>query len=394
MRVAGVERGKYNRRHGSIIGDTARTLSERATRRTGYILLRSNAFARYAATQIRRYIFTMKRFLSTLLALGLLVGSHKAFAAPQVIDAELKDSSRDRAIPIKVRIPDGNGKVPLVIFSHGLGGSVEGGKTWGEHWAANGFLVVHIQHPGSDTPALRQSLSTVTGTDADAPKRGMRNIATPENLIGRVDDVRFLISEIERQQKSASTTWFSRADLSRIAMTGHSFGAHTTMALAGQRYPGPVKTLEDSRIKAFIALSPNATGLPRTFPDRFASMSAPFLSITGTEDADPFSATRNMANMVEKRVAVFENQPAGDKYLFVIKNADHMVFNGNEQQSLRSLRQQTPMPASEVARIQSTVKTSTLKFLDAYLRNDAAAKTWLTTEASKALASDGEWKAK
>jgi dienelactone hydrolase len=342
----------------------------------------------------RRYILAMKQFIRSLLGLSLLAASQVAFAAAQVIDAELKDSSRDRAIPIKVRVPEGSGKVPLIIFSHGLGGSVDGGKVWGEHWSANGYLVVHVQHPGSDTPALRQSLASVTGTDGDATKRGMRNIATPESLVGRVDDVRYLISEIERQQKAGASTWFARADTSRIAMTGHSFGAHTTTALAGQRYPGPVKTLEDSRIKAFIAFSPNATGMPRTFADRYGSMSAPFFSITGTEDAEPFSTNRNMASMVEKRVAVYEHQPPGNKYLFVIKNADHMVFNGNEQQSLRAIRQQTPVAASEIARIQSAVKTSTLTFLDAYLRGDIKASDWLKSSATKFFEGTGEWKAK
>lgn len=332
----------------------------------------------------------MKRFFSTLLALGLLVGSHSTLAAPQVIDAELKDSSRDRAIPIKVRVPDGSGKVPLVIFSHGLGGSVEGGKTWGEHWAANGYLVVHVQHPGSDTPAFRQSLTAGEGE----PKQRMRNIATPENLVGRVDDVRYLISEIERQQRANTTTWMNRVDLSRIAMTGHSFGAHTTMALAGQRYPGPVKTIADPRIKAFIALSPNATGLPRTFAERFGSMNAPFLSITGTQDADPFAAERNMKKMVEKRTAVFENQPAGDKYLLVLEGADHMVFNGNEQQSMRAVRQAEPMSPAARKKIEDAVAQSTKKFLDAYLRDDSAAKAWLKSDAAKVFADAGEWRSK
>jgi dienelactone hydrolase len=280
----------------------------------------------------------MKTLAAFALASLSMLFAGTSLAAPQVIDSELKDTSRDRTIPIKVRVPEGTAKVPLVIFSHGLGGSVEGGKTWGEIWSSSGYLVVHVQHPGSDTPALRESLTSVDGE----PKQRMRNIATPENLIGRVDDVRYLISEIERQQRAGTASWMGRVDLSRIAMTGHSFGAHTTMALAGQRYPGPVKIIADPRIKAFIALSPNATGLPRTFADRFGSMNVPFLSITGTHDADPFSAERSMKKMVEKRTAVYENQPAGDKYLLVLEGADHMVFNGNEQQSMRALRQTEP----------------------------------------------------
>jgi predicted dienelactone hydrolase len=336
----------------------------------------------------KRYILNMKNTLFALASFAVaLAFSTAGFAAPQVIDTELKDGSRDRNVPIKVRVPDGSGKAPLVIFSHGLGGSREGGKAWGEHWSANGYLVVHIQHLGSDESVWK------TAGEGE-PRQRLRAAATPEQLVGRVDDVRFLIAEIERAQKSDIKNWTERADLSRIAMTGHSFGAHTTMALAGQRYPGPVKTLDDSRIKAFIALSPNASGQPRSYADRYGSMTAPFLSITGTHDGDVFAENTRSKSAVEKRKAVFEHQPAGNAYLLVLNDADHMVFNGNEAQTARESRHSTPLSNDQIKRIHSAVKDTSLKFLDAYLRSDAAAKTWLKQDAAKALESSGEWKTK
>jgi predicted dienelactone hydrolase len=327
-----------------------------------------------------------KIFISALLSVSMFLAG-ASVAAPQVIDIELKDTSRERAIPIKVRVPDGAAKVPLVIFSHGLGGSREGGKAWGEHWSANGYLVVHVQHLGSDESVWK------TAGEGE-PRQRLRAAATPEQLIGRVDDIRFVIAEIERQQKSDAKTWMARADLSRIAMTGHSFGAHTTMALAGQRYPGPVKTLDDTRIKAFIALSPNASGQPRTFAERYGSMTAPFLSITGTNDGDVFAENTRTKSAVAKRKAVFEHQPPGNAYLFVLNDADHMVFNGNEAQSSREVRQNEPLSNEQLKRIRKAVNEASLKFLDAYLRNDQAAKNWLKQDATKAFENVGEWKAK
>jgi hypothetical protein len=44
--------------------------------------------------------------------------------------------------------------------------------------------------------------------------------------------------------------------MKRVAMTGHSFSAMTTMALANQRHPKTSRTLGDPRFKAFIAFSP------------------------------------------------------------------------------------------------------------------------------------------
>ncbi len=329
----------------------------------------------------------MKKSILILVAVAALVSTQSAAAAPQVIDTELKDSSRDRAIPIKVRVPDGDKKAPLVIFSHGLGGSREGGKAWGEYWSANGYLVVHLQHLGSDEAIWR-------GDESERPKDRLQRAMQPEQLIGRTDDVRFLISEIERQQKDGAKNWMARADLSRIAMTGHSYGAHTTSGLAGQRYPGAVKTLADPRIKAFIAFSPNATGLERTMPDRYGSMSVPFLSITGTRDGDPLSKNPYSRDAAEKRTKVYEYQPAGDKYLFVLNGADHMVFNGDANGSRAEMPHLKEIPKSAAPRIFDAVQVSTLKFLDSYLRDDAKAKAWLNTEAAQFFASAGEWKTK
>jgi dienelactone hydrolase len=325
-------------------------------------------------------------FAGCVVAFAVLSVSH---AAVQVIDLELKDGSRDRTVPIKVRIPEGSGKAPLVIFSHGLGGSREGGKAWGEYWSANGYLVVHLQHPGTDDAIWR-------GDESERPKDKLQRALQPEQLVGRTDDVRFLISEIERSQgASASTnTWMTRVDLLRIAMTGHSYGAHTVAALAGQRFPGPVKSLGDSRIKAFIAFSPNATGLPRTYEDRYGSISAPFLSITGTRDGDPLSKDPYSKKAAEKRTLVFEHQPPGNAFLFVLKGADHMVFNGHNAISYREMPHLKDLPKTVTPRVEDSVRVSTLKFLDAYLRSDEKAKTWLKTEAAEFFANAGDWKTK
>jgi len=96
---------------------------------------------------LNHYPYRLMRRLLSATALLVAVIAH---GAPQVIDLDWNDTARGRSLPLKVRVPDGADKVPLVIFSHGLGGSREGGKAWGEHWAQHGYLVIHVQHPGSD----------------------------------------------------------------------------------------------------------------------------------------------------------------------------------------------------------------------------------------------------
>ena len=336
-----------------------------------------------AASPVSRYIAMMKPWLP--LFVGLLFSAITQ-AVPQVLDIDWKDSARERTLPLKIRVPDGDARVPLVIFSHGLGGSREGGKAWGEHWSANGYLVIHVQHPGSDESLWK-------GPGEGAAKLRMARGATPEQLLGRVDDVRFVIDELARlPAKSDAPAWAKRADLSRIAMTGHSFGARTAMALAGERYPGPIKSVADGRIAAFIAFSPTVQGAKKTWPERYGAMSKPFLSVTGTIDGDVMGTGSNPKN----RAAVFDAQNAGDKYRVVFAEGDHSVFNGGSAREAVSLNRITGddlarTSAASAYLIHDKARVVTLKFLDAYLKGDAAAKSWLATEAQKALGDAAEW---
>lgn len=330
-----------------------------------------------------RYIRGMKRLLVFLFALCI---ASTTFAAPQVLDIDWKDSARERTLPLKIRMPDGETRVPLVIFSHGLGGSREGGKAWGEHWSANGYAVIHVQHPGSDESLLK-------GAGEGPPKQRMARGATPEQLLGRVDDVRFVIDELTRlQTKSDAPAWSKRVDLSRIAMTGHSFGARTTMALAGERFPGPIKSMADTRITAFIALSPTVQGAKKTWSERYGAMSKPFLSVTGSLDGDVMGNGSNPKN----RAAVFDAQSAGDKYRVIFADGDHSVFSGGNMREAPWLNrvageahQSTPTVTAKL--IQEKTSTIMLKYLDAYLKSDATAKLWLATGVEKVLGDAGEW---
>ena len=58
------------------------------------------------------------------------------------------DAARGRDIKVKLYAPDNPTPPPVVIFSHGLGGSVEAASYLGERLASWGILSVHIQHPG------------------------------------------------------------------------------------------------------------------------------------------------------------------------------------------------------------------------------------------------------
>src|SRR5262245_56364081 len=68
----------------------------------------------------------------------------------QTHDLVIKDAKRERDIPVLVYMPKAALPAPVVLFSHGLGGNRQGSAFLGNHWAARGYAVVFVQHPGSD----------------------------------------------------------------------------------------------------------------------------------------------------------------------------------------------------------------------------------------------------
>jgi predicted dienelactone hydrolase len=236
-------------------------------------------------------------------------------APAAVVDDSWADPRRDRRLPLRVRWPDAEGPYPLIVHSHGLGGSRDGGDVWGEAWRQAGFAVVHVQHPGSDTEVLRAGMAALRGA------------ATAEQLRERIVDVQFLVDDVERRSRAGEPGWV-RVRLDALGMSGHSFGAHTVQALAGQRYAVSAPGASDPRFKAFVAFSPS----PGNVPNAFIGVTRPLLAITGSHDLDPLRNSLTGAD----RAGVYDGLPPGRRGLLWLAGADHMTFAGNAEQRLRA----------------------------------------------------------
>jgi dienelactone hydrolase len=217
-------------------------------------------------------------------------------AAAEPLRQTWRDAARGRDIPILLRPAEAAGARPLVLLSHGLGGSREGLGYLGRAFAAAGFHALHLQHPGSDE-ALWRGPGGVTALGAAA--------FDPANAVARLLDSIFAVEEVLRRAAARGDPLSGRVDAARLAVAGHSFGAWTVQHLLGQRIPGGDRGLPvpERRLAAGIALSPSPPrGLPP--PVAFARMTAPILHVTGTLDSGfvegatpadreiPFRATR------------------------------------------------------------------------------------------------------
>mgnify|MGYP000256497934 CR=1 FL=1 len=192
------------------------------------------------------------------------------------LDLTVTDASRARDIPIRVYLPAVTNPAPVVLFSHGLGGNRQGCAYLGRHWAARGYVVVFLQHPGSDDGVWR-------GQPRREINRAMRDAASGANFLLRVKDVPAVLDRLARWQVAANHPLAGRLDLKRVGMSGHSFGAITTQAVSGQSAPGGGQPFTDRRIKAAIAFSPSEprVGSPA---QAFGQVAIPWLLMTGTKD--------------------------------------------------------------------------------------------------------------
>ena len=131
----------------------------------------------------------------------------------------------------------------------------------------------------------------------------------------------FALDEIGRRHASGQGAW-ATVRPKAVGMSGHSFGAHTTLGVAGQRYPGQ-PGLQEPRLAAFIAFSPSPP-LHGDAREAFGRIQAPVLCVTGTRDDDVVGSGATPA----KRIAVWYDLPAGRKAQLVLRDADHMSVGG------------------------------------------------------------------
>ena len=315
-----------------------------------------------------------------LLALGLLARPMLALGQSEPFEDESwRDAARAREIPVRLRwppeaLPLPAGGHPVLMFSHGLGGTRAGGEVWGEAWAKAGFLVIHLQHPGSDLEAVRQA-----GGFAD-PQR-LRSAASGRELMQRLRDVAFALDEVGRRHASAQGRW-SNVRPRALGLAGHSFGAHTTLGMAGQSYPG-FAGMHEPRLSAFMAFSPT---LPPLNPTQALSrLTRPILCLTGTLDGDVLGTGATP----EQRSKVFDALPPGHKAQLVLQGADHMSFAGQSGRALEILAR-LDVSRQLQAQHHSLIALLTSDWWRATLMDDAQAAARLVKP--EGLSANDEWR--
>lgn len=283
-----------------------------------------------------------------------------------VSDAKLdwQDAKRDRAVPVKIFFPkDGAGPFPIVIFSHGLGGSRDNYEYLGRHWAGCGYVSVHVQHIGSDDGVWKDVPL------AERAKAMQRAAMSVSNVVNRPLDGQFVIDQLGKLNADETSPMKGRLDLNAIAIAGHSFGGYTTLALAGQTFIlplGTIKRYNDPRIKAAIQMSAPAPSNRKDMDKIYDSITIPMLHMTGTKD---FVEILPQTSAADRRIP-FDHMNNSETCLVIFNGGDHMIFSGRE-------RLATPEKLAQDKVFHDLICAGTTAFWDAYLKDNAEARAWL-----------------
>jgi pimeloyl-ACP methyl ester carboxylesterase len=264
-----------------------------------------------------QYSAKRRRFIGSSAAFSL------AFIAPAFahgsgqVSGSIRLDASSSAVDVRVTFPLNPPPWPVVIYSHGLGGSLVSGDFWVDAFVRLGFMVVQPLHlPTSD--------ALFDKSDASRTGRLVKSSLSQDQV---PDRVRAIKSLIDNYLTSANGPWSHLVERESIVIAGHSYGALTAMALAGRR---GLEFAHHKSIAACILFSPGVGSIP--LASSASAIKVPTLCLTGRYDdyvhigygTDRVRAGVPLAN----RLAFFENLPKENRRLVFLNEADHMTFAG------------------------------------------------------------------
>jgi dienelactone hydrolase len=195
-------------------------------------------------------------------------------------------SPPDRGGDLQVRVsaPATGDHLPVILFNHGYGSSLDGYGPLTDYWAAHGFVVLQPTFLDSRTVGVPQN-------DPRVPDFWRFRVADAKRIL---DDLDTLLGAVPGLAE--------RVDRDRIGTAGHSFGGQTSAILLGLRVGPPAgahEDLSDQRVTAGVLLATAGTGgddltdfarenLPYLNAD-FSRLTRPALVVAGEKDQSPLT---------------------------------------------------------------------------------------------------------
>ena len=301
-----------------------------------------------------------RAFSAAALALIAASAAPAAFddvaAAPEhvaTIEFDWVDKARGRAVPVRLYWPRAAASaapVPLMVFSHGLGGSRAGYSYLGRAWSARGVASLHVQHVGSDSAVWVGNPLTLF----DRIEAAVRE----SEAVERARDFSFALDTMLDGEAGA---FGASIDRRRIVAAGHSYGANTTLVVLGATVlrDGRKVAASDPRFKAGILISAPPFYGERDLKRVLAPVAVPTFHVTAMDDVIELPGRYSP---VQDRFDVFNAIGDGRKLLAVFTGGSHSIFTDRPLTGGVALNPQVKVATAE----------GTLAFTDLIFQGNAA----------------------
>ena len=277
-------------------------------------------------------------------------------------DLVLLDAKRNKNLHVRVFYPVPAGEYPVIVFSHGAGGSQNCCDALTRHWASYGYVTIQPTH--RDSAVQRRNAGEENIRFPQAVRDALK---TPELWESRPEDVSFVLDSLPALEKRIPEL-SGKLDKERIGVAGHSMGSYTAEAVAGASIDLPNRkgvSFQDSRVRAILCLSPQGPGQFGLTDHSFDRLSLPYLGVTGSLDS-----LGPVASPAWHKTP-FERSAPGNKYHLFIEGANHMSFISADS---------VPARRAQAAAILGYTNSASLAFWDAYLKGDVSAKAYLASD--------------
>jgi predicted dienelactone hydrolase len=293
-------------------------------------------------------------------AYKLADGPHTVTEVPDIV---LHDAKRDKVLHVRIFYPNEPGPYPVIVFSHGAGGSQSCCEALTRHWATYGYVTLQPTH--DDSTVGRRNAGEEDISFLKAVREALKKPALWQS---RPQDISFVLDSLPGFEKRVRAL-AGKMDAEHIGVGGHSMGAFTADAIAGAlvNLPGhPATNFGDARVKAVLLLSPQGPGEFGLTDHSWDRLTLPLLSMTGSLDLGAGNQGPDW-----KKIPFERSQPGG-KYHVFIQGANHMSF---------ITAKTSPGRPAQGDSILGYTNCASLAFWDAYLKADPAAKIYLQSDA-------------
>lgn len=323
--------------------------------------------------------------------------------------------------------PADSSRHPIIVYLPSLGQADDEANRWVSTWARADYAVIVIQAL-SDDANVWSSPEARSGDFEGAAK--MRFV--PDLMAHRIARLSVLLGQI-RARSLRGEPGLENLDWSNVALAGADLGAYTLQTIAVTPADRLAQISWPITPLAYLIISPYATRNPPT-SERATMAHAPVLMISSADDID---ADGIITDPSLRRVA-FDRLGEGDDYYFELASATHRWLAGaitpattaeparrpaapsaggdrrgkqrggasatrdavapdtEEDDTLPDKSSHTPAAQAEMEKARSRTMTQealtevsfaaiSTAFLDAYVRQQSAARSWLTSAAAKWL---------